>query len=180
MSVNIIGIDPSLTATGIVCLSDGKIVDKKLIVSKKKDIERLLDITNQITEFIDHGKVSKIDMNVIEGFAFGARGQSMFDLGMLSGIIRQYLYKNWQCRFLVIQPTMLKKFITGKGNCEKSLILKETYKRYKVDIDDDNIADAYGLAMVGYAKFCIDNKIDIKLNKIQKEIIQKINKGGIE
>ena len=46
-------------------------------------------------------------------------------------------------------PSQLKKFVTGKGNVEKSVVMKEVYKRFGIDTDDDNTADAVVLGHIG-------------------------------
>jgi len=177
--MNIIGIDPSLTGTGIVCLEDGDYVDSKVVISKYKDINRLIDIREQIRIFMFKNK-NIIHSVVIEGFAFGARGMAMFDLGMLSGILRAFIMES-NLKLLVIQPTMLKKFVTGKGNVHKDLMLMNVYKKWKIDFTEfkgqaNNVCDAFGLAQIGWSKYCIDNDMKIKLTKEQKEVIEKISK----
>ena len=46
------------------------------------------------------------------------------------------------------KPTQIKKFITGRGNAKKDVIIREVYKRWGFETDDHNIADAYGLAQM--------------------------------
>jgi crossover junction endodeoxyribonuclease RuvC len=52
---------------------------------------------------------------------------------------------------VLVAPQQLKKFATGNGNTKKDLITKEVLKRWGVDFDDTNIAEAYVLARVAYA-----------------------------
>jgi hypothetical protein len=50
---------------------------------------------------------------------------------------------------LQVAPTMLKKYITGKGTgVQKNQILLHTYKKWGVEFTDDNAADSYGLARI--------------------------------
>jgi Holliday junction resolvasome RuvABC endonuclease subunit len=52
----------------------------------------------------------------------------------------------------LVAPTSLKKFVTGTGKSQaKSQMLLSVYKKWGVELDDDNAADAYGLARVGVA-----------------------------
>ena len=46
-------------------------------------------------------------------------------------------------------PSQLKKFATGKGNVDKNVVIKEVYKRFGIDTDDDNTADAVVLGHIG-------------------------------
>jgi Holliday junction resolvasome RuvABC endonuclease subunit len=46
-----------------------------------------------------------------------------------------------------VPPTSLKKYVTGKGQgVPKSQMLLHVYKKWNVDITDDNAADSYALA----------------------------------
>jgi hypothetical protein len=72
------------------------------------------------------------------------------DLGELGGVTRLALY-NLKIPYVLVPPATLKKFITGKGNSPKNIMLKEIFKRFAMDFDDDNVADAYSLAQLGRA-----------------------------
>ena len=54
----------------------------------------------------------------------------------------------------LIATNTLKKFVTGKGNGPKSVIIKGVYKKWGYDVDNDNLADAYGLARLAAAVTC--------------------------
>lgn len=161
-----LGIDLSLSSTGCIKMEDGKIIDKQLILSKpsgKLPFEELLRLI-KIRDSID---INNISIAVIEGVAYGIRRTtSLSQLSGLNYMVRDYLrMKN--IPFIIVAPTTLKKFITGKGNCAKDVMLLETYKRYKISFSNDNLADAFGLAIIGEALL---NK-DIKLTKFQQEVI---------
>jgi crossover junction endodeoxyribonuclease RuvC len=51
--------------------------------------------------------------------------------------------------YLMVAPTALKKFITGKGNAKKELMLMKIFKRYGLEFENNNLADAYALARYG-------------------------------
>ena len=52
----------------------------------------------------------------------------------------------------IFKATSLKKFLTGKGNAEKNLILMNVYKKYGVECSNDNEADAINIAKLLKAK----------------------------
>jgi len=52
---------------------------------------------------------------------------------------------------VLVAPQQLKKFATGNGNTKKELLPKEILKRWDVDFNDMNIAEAYVLARLAYA-----------------------------
>ena len=83
----------------------------------------------------------------IEDFAFGQANKA-HALGANAGVIRTGLYEMGVDVHLV-GPTVLKKFVSGKGNCSKDVIIKEVWKRWKYDTNDNNLADAYALSEMG-------------------------------
>ncbi len=72
-----------------------------------------------------------------------------------------------------VAPTQAKKFLTGKGNCDKNLILKEVFKRYGIDVDDDNIADAVNFNFIGRALLGWIQPS----NQAQQAVIDALNAG---
>lgn len=141
--MKIMGIDQSLTATGVAVLEDGELEHSSLIKSKHKGIKRLLDIKTQLLGVFNTYKPDYVSM---EGYGFMTHGRA-FELGELGGIIK-VTFAELDMMPVIIHPSHLKKFVTGKGNCDKSLVLMNIYKKYKVEFDNDNIADAYAIARV--------------------------------
>jgi crossover junction endodeoxyribonuclease RuvC len=52
---------------------------------------------------------------------------------------------------VIVAPQQLKKFATGNGNTKKEMIPKEVLKRWGMDFDDTNVAEAYVLARIAHA-----------------------------
>jgi crossover junction endodeoxyribonuclease RuvC len=109
---------------------------------------------------------------VIEGFAFAARGNAVVQLAGLQYLVRHLLF-NKQIPFKLVTPNQAKKFLTGKQNVDKNVILKEVFKRYKLDVDDDNIADAINLNKIGQALLGL---IEIG-NQAQREVVEELLNG---
>jgi len=169
----ILGLDLSLVGTGCIVLDKDGIVLSQLITSKPsgkdilKELKRLLGITKDIEKIIQK---YKIKMVCIEGISYMSRNTgALTQLSGLNYFVRQLLYNNG-IEFKIIPPTVLKKYITGKGNSAKELMLLETYKRFGVSFSDNNLCDAYGLAKIAYS--CVYD--DKKLTAFQIEIIKKI------
>ncbi|MCK5605171.1 crossover junction endodeoxyribonuclease RuvC [Candidatus Pacearchaeota archaeon] len=138
------GIDLSLTGTGLVVIDDdGKIIRQQLVSTTVKDImeERLTIISREVINFLDDSVVAI----GIEGLSYGSSGQAMLDLGGLNHLVRHYLYLAGR-KYQLVPPTTVKKFVTGKGNCQKALMLLKVYKRWGIEFDNDNLADAYSIA----------------------------------
>jgi len=171
-NLRFVGIDLSLTGTGIVCIDgNSKVVSSKLIQTKptKNKMKRLLFIRNSIINFLTDLPITEI---VLEGFSYGSKGAAVYDLGMLGGIIRLDLFEKSFPYYVDYSPTFVKKFIAGKGNAKKDLMIKEVFK-LGFDTDDSNLADAFALAYIVKTMYLAKNKIDQKLNANQKTLIAK-------
>jgi crossover junction endodeoxyribonuclease RuvC len=149
-----LGIDLSLTHTGLAVLNDGKLVRKNSIITKPKgkrpidEITRLELIATQICDVIDE---IKPDIAAIEGIAFMAsKTTALAQLSGLNYMLRRELMRR-SIPFVIVAPSSLKKFITGKGNAQKDEMMLAIHKRWGVTITDDNEADAYALAHVALA-----------------------------
>ncbi len=180
----IIGIDPSLTATGIVALRDGK-VELAETTKNKPDlgtIERVRLIRERIASIIENlineekTEWQAPDLITIEGFSYGSKGRSVFDIAYLGWRIREDLEQlrvDDGIPWLEVPPTQVKQFATGKGNANKEIILQQVYKRWGYETHDNNIADAYVLAQIGRAYLQDSYKPD-DLNLFQLEVIANL------
>ena len=139
-----IGIDQSLTNTAIVVLnSKGNVIKKEKWSPKLKDVARLEYFFDKIHNLIKKYKNNSVALYAMEGYSYSK--YNMADLGELGGVIKLAFYTN-NIDVKIYPPTVIKKFICGKGNAKKDLMIKEVYKKFNFDTDDDNMADAYGIA----------------------------------
>lgn len=80
-----------------------------------------------------------VDKVFIEGYAYGATGNT-FNIGECTGIIKHLMWTNG-IEFEPLVPGVVKKFATGKGNANKTLMwecfLLDTDFRMDHMIDDD-------------------------------------------
>jgi len=166
-----LGIDLSLTGTGCVVMKSGKMVSNKLIKSKPSG-GRPIDELNRIIKIRDEIEISDAKIAVIEGLAFMARNTtSLIQLSALNYFVREKL-SILNIPFVIVAPTSLKKFVTGKGNSPKDLMLLATYKKYGEYFTNDNLCDAYGLAKIGH----VLTQKNPKLIKPQQEVINLLKK----
>ena len=178
-----VGLDLSLTGSGLSILDEkGKIVKTELIKSKKTgekpvdELLRIMEIRNNIFNAITSTKKIKTDDGdalyyAIEGMAFLAKGTSLVQLAALNYFIREWIMYD-EHKFVIIAPTSLKRFATGKGNSEKDHMILEAYKKFGIDNIDNNIADSLFLASAASMFFG-----DIKTqNNFQKETIDLLKK----
>ena len=110
--------------------------------------ERMIKIWNEI-KFVKN--IIRLKSVCIEGISFGSRKNPLIlvELGALNYYVRIKLIENG-IKPIIIAPSSLKKFVTGKGNVNKNIMIKEIFKKWNVDFNDDNLADAYGLARFGF------------------------------
>jgi Holliday junction resolvasome RuvABC endonuclease subunit len=97
----------------------------------------------------------RVDVVAMEGYAAGAKfGREL--AGELGGAVKLALLDvlDKPASYpLIIAPTKLKKYVTGKGTAAKAEMLLAVYKKWGVTYTDDNLADAYGLARAANAWF---------------------------
>ena len=146
------GIDLSLTGTGF-CLKHGKSLSVETIKTKPKDypnkIERVKKIVREVSRRIPKRNVLVCVENYFTPANRAQIGAAM-SLIELGWSVRLALYQGG-VPFYVIVPQHLKKFGTGKGNCPKAIVVREVYKRWGVDVKDDNQADACVLAHIAHS-----------------------------
>ena len=158
MITRVLGIDPS-TKTGIGELSlqiEDHILNvdyvTRMVTNKldsKTQSNHLQRVTALLADIMDITKTFKPDLIVLEGYSFSSKFVS-FPLVEISAVIRWELF-NRGLNFILVPPTTLKKFVTGKGNCKKDVMRLETFKRWGVEAKTDDEIDAFGLSMFGAA-----------------------------
>jgi len=156
------GIDQSLTRTGFTCSSQGKKPTTTCIRTEVKGEKKYISISKMV-----YGKLKKHDIRfaIIEGYAFGAKwGRE--EAGELAGLIKYFLNKQ-DIPYLVVAPPSLKKFINVET---KENILKEIYKKWKVDLPDNDQADSFVLFKIADTLKNITLKIRDPHAVVYKEI----------
>lgn len=114
MPLRILGIDPSLTSTGLS--RDGEV---STIRTQLRGAERLSAVSSII---VDLCKESGVNFVVIEGYSFGSRNSQAHSIGEMGGCIRMRL---WEIGvpFVDVPPTVRAKFATGRGNASKHEVI---------------------------------------------------------
>jgi crossover junction endodeoxyribonuclease RuvC len=139
-----VGLDPSINATGVIVLDDcTNIIEQRTFSIKDELFEKsLIKYENEIS-FIP--KILNLGSVYLEGPAYQSTGKVILQMGAIHFFTRLFLYRH-NVNYKVIAPGTLKKFVTGKGNSKKDLMLLKTYKKWGVEFTDNNLCDAYGLA----------------------------------
>ncbi len=135
-----LGIDQSYTGFAITALND----EGHFTTVFKPDssgIDRLKDLQANLIDALVNYEIIDVAM---EGYAFGSQMANM--LGELGGMVKLTL-RDFGVYPLIVPPTSLKKYVSGKGTgVPKSHILLYVYKKWGIDMPDDNAADSYSLA----------------------------------
>jgi crossover junction endodeoxyribonuclease RuvC len=140
-----VGLDPSYNGFAIMVIDkNGDIVEQRLLSSdtKKEPEERILELEKDF-KFIPN--IHSLHSVCIEGPSFSSNGAFILQMGALHYYLRLFLLKK-KVDYKIVSPGTLKKFVTGDGRAKKDLILLKVYKKWGVEFDNDNTADAYGLA----------------------------------
>lgn len=147
----VVGLDLSLTATGYAG-PDGT----RLFTSTghkgdtvRQRCDRLTGLAARINDAIESANPAGAppDLVVIEAPAFSRNVGSMHDRSGLWWLVIAMLTD--YVDVVEVTPTALKKYVTGKGVATKPDMRMAIFKRFGVDIADDNEADAFALRAVG-------------------------------
>lgn len=151
--MKVLGIDPSLTATGAAWLDDGRRATA-ILKSQHMGMARLADLRNQLLE---HARAAHLV--IVEGYSMGsARQQSQAHaLGELGGVLRLAL---WEARipYVNVAPATVKKLATGKGNALKDEVLLAAVRRLAYQGSSKDEADAMWLLEAGLHHYHLDGR----------------------
>lgn len=167
-----LGIDQSLTSTGIAVLREG--TSQPLVCTalptKLKGPARLAYIRDRARGFLEEYTPRAA---ALEGYSYGSTGK-VFELGELGGVLKLLLH-DAGVPFLVVPPSSLKKFIAHKSEATKEDMRRAVEERFGLDIDQEDACDAYGLARVARAWMLKNSTIRAEL-----EVLHALTKAPAE
>lgn len=161
----VVGIDQSLNKFAIAafCPDDGTAA---LWLFKNPDSGRKYHLSGPTRLLALESYVETVMMNLklrcpevlhicMEGYNRGARNWRE-EAGELSWMTRRMLLRIFGVANIIAYPTFaspgqVKQFATQNGSADKNLVLKAVFKKWGVDVDDDNLADAYTLSRMAAA-----------------------------
>lgn len=175
MSITVLGVDPSLSNTGL-CWGSGpkehvlkcvgyrptKGETFKAVVDRVRRINGLIYmVEDQLNEFI------KPDYVMIEEYAYSRH--QVATQAEYGGILRCRLIDH-TTEVIEVGALQVKKFALGKGKGDKNQMLLQVFKRWDVECENDDEADAYVLYRIGlcYAGICEPE------TQAQAEVIKKL------
>lgn len=148
------GLDLSLTSTGIVFI-DGTDIQTRKVTSKGKADDSLIQRTirlNAIGSLImSHVNKHLPELVCIEGPSMASKFGHPHDRSGLWWLMVNALMR--QCTVVEVPPSNRMKYATGKGNAPKDAVLTDVVRRYQElvgqAIQSNDIADALVLAAMG-------------------------------
>ncbi len=173
----VMGIDPSLTATGAVYLRSGSFTQPEILVPTTKDFTRVIELSDSLTHSLEEfGKRCGLpDLAVIEGYGFAGK-----KLGALTEVGTAYRLALVELGipFRVAAPAQIKKFATGRGvGVDKAIISREVYKRWSFEHDSNDVVDAYVAARIGLALMNEGGPLDAPQTEVIGAIRAKARRG---
>lgn len=167
--MRILGIDPSLSNTGFALLrfynnnlellevthlkalpSSKKVKGEKIIYTIQERIYNFyIELNKLLDDFLP-------DYIMIEEPVVFRNSKGVIYVSYLVGmIITLSSYFVGSDSVILLNPSTVKKVITGKGNADKELIKKSLEQNYKFDLNnfDSDEIDAIGIAITGFNQF---------------------------
>lgn len=162
----IIGIDASLTGTGIAIVDNG-CSTIMTIKSKLKGTSRLIEIRDNVAKLIKGA-----NLVAIEEYAY-AKANQAHQIGELGGVLR-VLFSEMGLNWIEVNPSLVKKYATGKGNATKEAIAVGIYKRWSHQFSTNDEADAFILAIIGSVIAGCNCE---ELTVFQREVVERLKTG---
>lgn len=159
----VMGVDPSLSGTGVAVLNlsgpEPALVALKTIKTKPEPHPYMrFTRYESIVEGIHQNYLPTLVGNspvFVESYAMLARGRAVTALPELGGMLRSYWHRT-KTPWAEVPPQTIKKFTTGKGNALKDQMVACASQRFAAlllgtgfQLEDNNQADALSLAMLG-------------------------------
>jgi crossover junction endodeoxyribonuclease RuvC len=142
----VLGLDLSLTGTGMCVVETGAgrgLLTTINTTAKTRTEDRLISIRRTIAQ-----ASSGVDAAIIEGLSYGSVGGAQAERSALHWMVRVDLYQ-LGVPYVIVTPMSLKKFVCGTAKVEKSMMIREVFRRWNVEATNDNEADAAALAHLG-------------------------------
>lgn len=176
--MTVVGIDFSLTSTGVCAITDG---DAECITIKSSKEEHWASFPARVKAIaigVDAwlGEDRRGALIAIESPAYAATSSALDKMFGGWWLMVDALDSLGYDVPLKVAPTQVKKFATGKGNAPKDTVLASVIRRFPdVDVNGNDQADALILAAIAAA--CIGEPFNAGITKVQQEIVDAVRDG---
>lgn len=147
-SARVIGIDASLSSTGYAYTYNGKLITGCITTHPLKGPHRLFYTRLQLGKILD---LANPTLAVVEDYAMGARGNNMFHIGELGGVLKVLLWERG-IDLITVPPTTMKSVIALDGRADKAKIAMALKVRFGMTVTQHDEADAAGFMLLGEMK----------------------------
>lgn len=176
VTCTVVGLDLSLSSTGF-CLLQGQERTVTTIKTKPKDAEDCIARVELICSMILERIPQEVSLICIEDYFVPRKANQVgAAIGLIElGFIIRHKLKYLGYPFFVVHHGQIKKFATGSGQSPKAIVIREVWKRWGVDADDDNQADATAMAYLAQALWDVVNGGDeTRYYKYQSDTIRTV------
>lgn len=149
-----VGVDQALTKMGVVVIQDGTVSQLELIRPPDHlvDTDRLVHLDNCLRAIL--APLPPVTQACLEGQSYNSTGQTD-QLGQIAGVVKVALHEASLRSPVAVPPATLKKFVTGRGAADKAQMMRATSKKWGIEITQDDICDAHGLARIAEQLHCL-------------------------
>ena len=151
----VIGLDLSLRSTGIgwTDYKTGEISTECFRTDANvRKIVRMLRVSDAVRKAVEKypsGTRSGVKV-FIEDYAWKGKG-NVQDLAELGGVVKSVLWREYRIDPIPVGPSTIKKWLTGNGRAQKDLMLLGVYKKYGMEYDNSDQADAHALTDLAWS-----------------------------
>jgi len=169
----VFGIDPGITNLGVALIAlDGAVRVRKLRVTCEDDdgsvvsdflrcramelalYTWLSENLPRVRRVVCAGRAVNDPVVCVEGPSFGRHPKGSIQAGMLHAAVHGALLRCRHAVVIVVPPTVLKKYVTGKGNASKEAMLEGILLRWfrqgaAPGFGSQDLYEAYALARLG-------------------------------
>lgn len=144
MTIRVLGLDLSMTATGIAFPNGNT---STVATNAKHRDARLVVIRDAVTLAL-----TGVDLVVMEEAPPGLKGPAIKAIHMVQGAVRVALL-DMGVPYAVVNPSTLKAYATGRKGADKTAMALAAFKRGVQEFPDDNQCDAWWLRLMGLDHF---------------------------
>lgn len=151
--MRVVGLDLSLTSTGVAVVEDGRVVVLGRVTSTGRKDATLAERAARLDKIAARlaAEVAGADLVVVEGPSFGQQRQGgQHDRSGLWWLVVRDRFERGR-GVVEVPPACRAKYATGRGNAPKDAVLAAVVRRYGdlVEVTGNDTADALLLAAMG-------------------------------
>lgn len=153
-----------------------KKLDNVIYIDKKMQTHKAIDFNVDLLKcLIQQGYINFAIEDIVYSAGANKQWKDLYS-------VFRYVIRENNCNYVFLPHTAVKKFITGSGNADKSIIALSVLKEYGIDFSNygniaNNIYDAFSVAKLGELFYRKINKRRIpRLTNDRKEILNRLIK----